>query len=215
MTTWRHTQWRRTGILLAALATSCVLSIGRSGHEIRGQIVSRSSGQPVECTDPIVVLAIPVSDTPSPGSTTAVVRRADAALSPSFLVVPVGQSVRFVNEDDIYHSFFSSSEHNAFDLGLLDPGKSNKFRFKRPGPVQVYCSLHTGEQVTILVAPTPHFAVVGPTGKFAIGNLAPGLYILETWSEAFPPQREEVTVSPSGTKFVEVLVGELEMQGSG
>ena len=201
--------------MLIALATSCVLPIDRWGHEIRGQLVSRSSGQAVECADPFAVLAIPTSGTSSPSSTSAVVRRVDVAFSPSFLVVPVGQSVRFVNDDNIYHSFFSSSEHNAFDLGLLDPGTSNEFRFERPGPVHVYCSLHTGEQVTILVAPTPHFAVVGPTGEFEIENLAPGLYVLETWSEGLPPHRSEVTVSPRGTMFVEVPVDELAVQGSG
>ena len=120
-----------------------------------------------------------------------------------------------MNDDDIYHSFFSSSEHNAFDLGLLDPGKSNDLQFERAGPVHVYCSLHTGEEVTILVADTPHFAIVDPSGAFTIRNLPPGLYILETWSEDLPPQRTEVNVSSGGADLVELPVGELELQGSG
>ncbi len=169
----------------------------------------------MECSDPFVVLAIPAFATLSPRSTTAIVRLVDAALSPSFLVVPVGQSVHFLNDDEIYHSFFSSSEHNAFDLGLLDPGKSNTMRFERPGPVHVYCSLHTGEEVTILVAETPHYAIVDPSGAFTIRNLPPGLYILETWSEDLPPQRTEVNVSSGGADLVELPVGELELQGSG
>ena len=212
---WRHRYCQISCVLLATLATGCTLLIGRGGHQIRGQIVSPATGQPLECTDPLVVLAIPVSGTLTPRVKTAVIRPVDDVLKPSLLVLPVAQSVRFVNDDDIYHSFFSSSEHNAFDLGLLDPGKSNTMRFERTGPVHVYCSLHTGEEVTILVAETPHYAIVDRSGAFTIRNLPPGIYVLETWSEDLPPQRTEVDVSSGSAGLVELPVGEIELQGSG
>jgi len=123
--------------------------------------------------------------------------------------------VRFVNEDRICHRFFASSKHNEFDLGLLQPGTSNEWQFQHPGVVHVYCSLHVGKQATILIVPTPYFAVVRPTGEFAIENLAPGTYDLETWSEGVPRQRIRVDVRPWDTEIVRILVEERHVRGSG
>ena len=155
----------------------------------------------------MVVLATLATGTPRPlPPMLSAVHRLDDSFLPSFLVVPVGRSVCFVNEDAICHGFFSSSIDNTFDLGLLQPNDTRTVRFEHPGLVHVYCSLHSKKQSTILVAPTPHFALVGPTGEFEVENLWPGRYVLETWSEGRPSQRVEVTVSPGGAKLIQIPI---------
>ena len=71
------------------------------------------------------------------------------------------------------------------------------------------------KQATILVAPTTHFALVDPTGQFEIDYFEPGTYVLEAWCEDRALQRLEVTVPPRRTKFVEIPVDDLQLQGSG
>lgn len=166
----------------------------------------------MDCVAPLVVMAIPAAAASQTPAVLPVIRRVDDAFSPSFVVVPAGRSVHIVNDDDICHSFFSSSEHNAFELGIQRPGESNTIRFESPGPVQVYCKLHTGKQATILVAPTTHFAVVSSSGQFEIDNFEPGTYVLETWNEVRALQQLEVVVPARRTKFVEIAVDELQLQ---
>jgi plastocyanin len=158
-------------------------------------------------------MAIPAAEAPQVTSVVPVVRRVGDVFEPPFVVVSVGRSVRIVNEDEICHSFFSSSPNNAFDLELLKPGEAGTVRFEHPGPVQVYCSLHSGKQATILVAPTAYFAVVDHGGEFAIDNTEPGHYVLEAWNEHRSLHRLEVNVPPRRTKFVEIPVDELQLQG--
>jgi plastocyanin len=166
----------------------------------------------MDCGVPLVVMAIPAADTSLATSAIPVIRRVNDAFSPTFIVVPVGCTVHVVNDDDICHSFFSSSGKNAFELGLQKPGESSSMRFEAPGPVQVYCKLHAGKQATLLVAPTAHFGVVNSTGQFEIDNFDPGDYVLETWTEGRALQRVEVTVPPRRTKFVEIPVDERQLR---
>ena len=182
---------------------------------VRGQVVSRSGEALAGNPGPLVVLAIPTTGTRGSSRGTSVMRRANDEFSPSFLVVSAGGQVRFDNAENIYHRFFSRSEKNAFDLGMLEPGASRAFRFEHPGPVHVYCSLHSHKQATILVARTPHFAVVEPNGAFKIANLRPGSYVLETWGRGRATVSVELRVPSRDSSFVQIPLPAAKSQVSG
>ena len=126
------------------------------------------------------------------------------AASTAPLVLPLGQQLCFRNDDAICHQFFSSSVGNAFELGLLGPGASKRYRPERPGYIRIYCSLHVGEQATVLALPAARFALVAPDGTFTIPALEPGLHRLEVWSEGRPPQVAEWLVSSGAAPVVEI-----------
>lgn len=210
-----------TGIVALSLVASCAAPIdpdpirtptamhrsaAAESIEVRGRVIDRATGHPVAAGSPIVVVAIPDGRTVAPANGTTRLPRTDGTFAPSFLVVPVGERVVFENREAICHRFFSSAPENAFDLGLLEPNRSRVVRFERPGRVHVYCSLHADRQATILVAPTPWFATVGPRGEFSIGGLHPGPYVFEVRSETRRATRREVLVPDTGPFVVDLSV---------
>ena len=52
----------------------------------------------------------------------AAIRQTAKAFVPALLVITAGTSVRFPNDDKFYHSVYSDSPSNPFDLGLYDNG---------------------------------------------------------------------------------------------
>ena len=225
--TTRGTPWLRCGVLLLAASTAGCSSLrnlftgsgstsaGSTHIAIRGEVLDRTTGRPLASDTPIVVLAIPVEGTESQRAAPLTMRRFPDAFSPSFLVLPVGQEVRFANEDTIYHKFFSSSDDNAFELGLLDPGVAKSVRFNRPGFVHIYCSLHSGKEATLLITPTPHYCTVGSTGAFSLLDLPAGPYILEIWGEAAPRQHVQVRVAPDSSPHVDIVIDRTQARVSG
>ena len=69
------------------------------------------------------------------------------------LAVSVGDTVKFVNLDDVPHNAFSLSKSNSFDTGMLLGGKSKDVMFTRPGHVEVECAVHPAMTMTVEVRP--------------------------------------------------------------
>jgi plastocyanin len=162
---------------------------------------------------PVVVYLEPIDPAvaPAPIRTPARVSQKNAAFSPAFLVVTVGQPVEMPNTDAIYHNVFSYSRPNDFDLGIYPSGESRSVTFEYPGIVKTYCSIHESMNATIVVVPTRHFAVVGRTGRFSIEGVPAGRYRLRTWCEKLPDTSMEITVTVGVSQTLEV---ELTPSGS-
>jgi hypothetical protein len=60
---------------------------------------------------------------------------------------------------------------------------------------------------TIFVAPTRHFAMVSPSGRFEIPGVAPGRYRLRTWCDRLPASAREIQVQPGKGATVELVIG--------
>lgn len=202
----RHPAWRSTMVSTVrqseAPKAAPIVTPGAPRQSLRGQVLSRATGQPLTVDTHLVVFALAKSEAASDGRSstshsaakgpTPVARFDGEDHAPAFVVTSPGNGVRFENRDEICHGLFSSSGPNAFDLGMLNPGESKTVNFQHPGPVQVYCSLHTGKQMSLLVTPTPRYAVVNDDGSFVLENLAPGDYFLEAWDAGLPPDRRRV-----------------------
>ena len=90
---------------------------------------------------------------------------------PNVLVVPVGSTVIFPNQDRILHNVFSVSENAQFDLGLYAAGNQKEVVFKKAGIVYVHCNVHHSMQADILVIDTPYYALVDNNGNFDLKGL--------------------------------------------
>lgn len=98
--------------------------------------------------------------------------------SPRLLIVPVGATVRFPNNDPIIHNVFSVSGKNRFDAGRFGKGVGATHTFLHPGLARVYCNVHHGMNALIFVIDNPWFAYIQEDGSFTLRDVPPGSYKL-------------------------------------
>lgn len=113
---------------------------------------------------------------------------------PQVLVVPVGSTVRFTNQDPILHNAFSVSGGNAFDSGLVGPGKVKEAVFKEPSVTRVFCNVHHAMYAHVVVVATPFYAQPDARGGFRLDGLPAGRGTLHFWHERSAPQAQPVTL---------------------
>jgi plastocyanin len=53
-----------------------------------------------------------------------------------------GDTLVFVNDDNVAHNIYSTTSGNDFNLGSQTPGKSVSVTFDKPGDVDVLCAIH-------------------------------------------------------------------------
>lgn len=112
------------------------------------------------------------------------VSQRDAKFTPSLIVVCVGQSIDFSNDEprSLEHNVFSRSPARPFDLGLYKPGTGPKLvKFDTPGMVRLFCSIHRYMDGVVFVTPTPFHARVAEDGSYRMDAVPPGEWKLKTW----------------------------------
>lgn len=128
-------------------------------------------------------------------------------LRPRILVVPVGSSVEFPNQDSVFHNVFSVSPAKPFDLGRYGRGKSKRLTFHKPGLVNVYCKLHPDMAAYIVVVPNRAFTRPDSSGRFVLPTVPRGRYALHVWHPDFPEIRREVSITDGERSELVVTLG--------
>jgi plastocyanin len=137
---------------------------------------------------------------------------------PHVLVVPVGASIEFPNDDQVAHNVFSLSRTKSFNLGSYKAGESRTVVFDKTGIVELRCDVHAEMAAYILVMENPYFAVTDKNGNFEIpdesylkqagleapADLAPGNYDIKTWHEKLKTEKISVVVPEGGDVTVEL-----------
>jgi len=137
-----------------------------------------------------------------------VLTQKDAMFKPHVLPVFVGTTVKWPNEDDIFHNVFSMSEPKEFDLGLYKGKPTNKvMTFDKPGRVDVFCSIHSAMHCVVLVLQNPYFASTDAKGRYTIADVPPGNYKLKAWHERLPTHTKEITMPESGELKIDLTLG--------
>jgi plastocyanin len=103
--------------------------------------------------------------------------------TPRLLPIVRGTTVRFPNDDSVFHNVFSLSKVNPFDLGIYRQGESREVRFDETGLVKVYCNIHPEMTSSIVVLPNPWYAACAEDGSFVIDDVPAGAYHLRAWTE--------------------------------
>lgn len=121
---------------------------------------------------------------------------------PHVLAVPVGTKVSFRNEDPIFHNIFSLAKPNDFDTGLYKQGTSYTQTFRKAGPVQLLCNIHSSMLGFVYVVDSPYYAQADGAGAFTIKGVPPGDYQIHVWHEsATKPAEQKLTVGPAGARI--------------
>ena len=131
----------------------------------------------------------------------------DANFEPHVLPVVVGSTVRWPNEDDIFHNVFSMSDAKEFDLGYYKKDRVPEVQFERAGRVDVFCAIHPKMHCIILVVPNPFFAAADEKGRFVMKNVPAGTYKVRAWHERIPSQVREIVVPATGEVKVDFTLG--------
>jgi plastocyanin len=166
--------------------------------ELKGEVkvVGRSSSVPT------YVYAEPLGGGAAvkPGHFT--MKQVNKQFAPQVLLVPVGSTIDFSNEDTVLHNIFSRTKPGEFDLGLYKTSKP--VVFKSANTYRVFCNIHPEMTAVILVVPTSYIAEADAAGHYRL-ELPAGKYRVTAWSERAPaPATAEATVG-SGTASAPAL----------
>ena len=143
------------GMLTASISASAVdisvMVVDRDGHGV-GEVV---------------VTATPATANagPSPTLKSAVMDQHNLAFVPRVLVVGVGTSVEFPNNDSVSHQVYSFSAAKRFQPPLYKGEVHPPITFDRPGLVVLGCNIHDGMVGYIYVTDAPYFAKTEVAGS--------------------------------------------------
>jgi plastocyanin len=181
----------------AMIVTMLVLPAGSRAGTVTGKVelVDKGGRKATDLSD-VVVYVDGARVKPRPATATVVMK--GKAFNPHVVVVPVGGSVQFPNEDPIFHNAFSVSGENRFDLALYKRPKVGSFTFQHPGIVKVYCNIHPQMSAVVVVRDNPLFTKAAADGSFTIENVPPGRYVVKAWHERGGEAGAEVSVTDTG-----------------
>ena len=108
----------------------------------------------------------------------------DKMFTPHVSVVTRGTTVRFPNDDSVFHNVFAYFQAKKFDLGMYPRGTTKKVTFDKTGLVIILCNVHSYMSAYIMVVDTPYYAVSDGSGHFRLPNVPPGTYTLHGWHES-------------------------------
>jgi plastocyanin len=192
-------------LLVAALLLPSVARADPSGGRVTGRVVIVKDGKPVAppADQPAYVYlsALPPARRkghPGDRRTERITQRAEQ-FEPQILVIPVGSTVVFPNDDYKEHNVFSPTAEDQFDLGRYNHGQGKSHKFDDPAEIDVYCDIHKSMWAKVKVVDSAWIARV-TDGEFTLTGVPPGSYKVVGW---LPDNREvksdPITVSVGAT----------------
>ncbi|MEO8699051.1 MAG: plastocyanin/azurin family copper-binding protein [Kofleriaceae bacterium] len=164
-----------------------------SGGTVTGKAFVTAKGKVVASENLWVYLIPAVRRKATPRTASISQRKQD--FIPHALVVPVGSTIAFPNDDREEHNVFSNAP-KQFDLGRYTGGKSKSQTFELPDEYDIYCDIHAGMWTQVKVVDSDFIAKVAPDGRFTIANVPPGKYKVVAWRPRFAqPDQNEVKAS--------------------
>jgi plastocyanin len=132
-----------------------------------------------------VVTVAPLGDkstAPPRTSATAVMDQIQLTFVPRVLVVAVGTTVEFPNNDSVSHQVYSFSPAKKFQLPLYKGQLHVPVVFDHEGLVVLGCNIHDQMVGYIYVTPAPFFGKTDASGVLRLSDLKAGDYRLTLWS---------------------------------
>ncbi len=176
-----------TNFALRGLATatcftlvSLAVSLSCAAADISVMVVDRAGHGVAE----VVVTAMPAAARagPAPMLKPAVMDQRNLAFTPRVLVVGVGTSVEFPNNDSVSHQVYSFSAAKRFQLPLYKGESHTPITFDRSGLVVLGCNIHDAMVGYIYVTDAPYFGMTQAGGGLTLKDLPSGDYRIEIWS---------------------------------
>jgi plastocyanin len=159
-----------------SVAILCMAAAPALAAELRG--TAGVSGKPLQ----YAVVWLEVTNPPPFTQTSKVtIDQRHLMFSPQVLVVRVGTTVEFPNNDKVFHNVFSFRDGKKFDLGMYPIGTSKRIVFDKPGLARLFCNIHPNMAAYVMAVDTPYFAVSDQDGAFTIAHVPSGTYTYHAW----------------------------------
>jgi plastocyanin len=178
-----HVRMRPVSIATWITLASLVCCLPCRAGELSVSVVDRNG----HGVDQVVVTATPSAGTTNTASATAaptpgVMDQRNRLFVPRLLVVAVGSSVQFPNNDTVSHQVYSFSPAKHFQLPLYKGEIHPPVVFDRPGLVVLGCNIHDSMVGYIYVTPAPYFGSTDAHGALLLKDLPEGDYQIVIWS---------------------------------
>ncbi len=120
---------------------------------------------------------------------------------PHLLVVAKGDTVKFLNHDNVAHNVYSP-DVDPSNLGTFKQNEERSHTFGEEGAYTQLCALHPEMLGYIYVAPSRYAAAVDAKGHYEIKDVPPGSYELAIWNAHLkgPPKKITVTAGKTVTE---------------
>jgi len=176
-----------------------MLVVGLNFSMWAGTIEGKVSG--VTGVSVVYVNAIPGKTFPAPEKR-EVMDQKGLTFQPHILVIQVGQTVDFLNSDNVQHNVFwpsmSGDKKLGHNMGTWPKGEKRPYKFEHEGVAPLLCNVHPEMSGYIVVSPTPYYAETDASGSYKIDNVPDGDYTLTAWHEGAKPKSQTVKVSGTG-----------------
>lgn len=161
---------------LAILGCFATTTSGVAGVDVRGTARVGERPEP----NAVIWLKAP-NASPSPHTSRIVLDQRNLTFYPHVLVVRVGTTVEFPNNDRVFHNVFSFRDGKRFDLGMYPVGTMRPVTFGQPGVSRIFCNIHPNMAAYVIAVDTPYFGVADKLGAFTIPAVPSGSYTLGAW----------------------------------
>jgi plastocyanin len=136
-------------LLLAVLLVAVLAACGKSKKKDTKtstatptvQAAPAATATPAATTEPTKAAAS--TPTTEANASEVVVNIQNSKFDPNPLTIPVGTTVRFVNNDSAAHT--ATADDGSFDSGNLNKGQDFTFKFDKAGTFAYYCKYHGGK----------------------------------------------------------------------
>jgi hypothetical protein len=147
--------------------------------------------------DNIVVYLQPADSIVAPAATDITLpidlkKPADALMG----VVSVSQKVTLQNTGTKPANFYSQSDGNNFDLGIISPGESASWTVQSPGTIEIWTDSLQNPVGVLYAAPNSLCRLTQAGTIVEFKDLAPGQYKIVSWHPRLPGHFNDVTLSP-------------------
>jgi plastocyanin len=168
-----------SGILSVVACLAAVLSFTRADGQTREfelHGTARAGGRSLQNA----VVWLEAANLPG-GTGKGVLDQRNLSFNPHVLVVRVGTTVDFPNNDTLLHNVFSFRDGKRFDLGMYPVGALRHVTFDKPGVSRIFCNIHPNMWAYVIAVDTPYFAVSDESGGFTMASVALRSYTYHAW----------------------------------
>ncbi len=189
--------------LLCAFAAALALVAAAPALPQSGTVTGRVEVTPAKYLEETVVYLKDVQGTWPPKKHT--MDQKGLKFAPHLLVVNKGDTVEFLNHDNVAHNVYSP-DNEGFNLGTFKQGEQRPYTFQKDGVYSILCSIHPEMLAYVFVGQNPHAAVPDKTGRYAIKGVPPGTYHLAVWNSHLKAPEKSITVAAGKTVQENVTV---------
>ena len=184
------------------LAASAALLFSSVAQAEGGTISGKVDVQPAKYQEDTVVFLKSVPGTYKPETRT--MDQQGMKFIPRVLVVTQGDTVKFLNHDNVAHNFYSP-DGEGYNLGNFKQNEEATYTFKKTGVYAQLCSVHPEMLAYIFVGQNPYASTLDAKGNYTIKGVPPGTWQLAVWNANKLKAPEKTVIVAAGQTVVENL----------